>query len=382
MLALVPTLAGLITGGALTARADVGPPAPIAAQQSPPTTAGLLDDLLGRLLPTTTTVPAPPSTEAPPPPPEDHAPSPPTAGEPSSGSGTTARTVPADAQRVVNSVVRTGSNNSLALLEALRPLTDQGLTDEEAAIVGMGQFPIAGEVYWTDDWLMPRFTPQFHLHMGTDLFAARGTPVRAPVAGRVEFASEGAGGLAAYVTTSDGTYYYLAHLDRFPKDVRSGQHVEQGQVVGFVGSTGNADDSAPHVHIQIHPRGGAAVNPKPIVDRWLAEAIAGAPAVLASYRVGLPRPLTAAGVLRRMGSGSLGGPTSSDGPQLWARSVRRENGSVRLTAAAATQSSPPMATAEDMRAIDLVRARQVTHELLSPITPRVLAAPTRPLISP
>ncbi|MGH9225160.1 MAG: M23 family metallopeptidase [Acidimicrobiales bacterium] len=384
-LALVPTLAGLITGGAWQARAQT-PPAtqapPVQPQQAPPTTTNLLQELLNKLLPTTTTVPPAAPTVPPPPVAPDSAPvDPGGAGAGGAAPESASQVVPPEAQAIINSVLRTGSSNNLALLAALKPLADQGLTQEEAALVGMGQFPVAGEAYWSDDWWMARFTPAFHLHQGTDIFAARGTPVRAPADGRVEFQSEGAGGQAAYVTVPDGTYYYMAHLDRFAPDVRSGQTVKQGRVVGFTGSTGNAEGGSPHVHFEIHPGGGGAANPKLTLDRWVAEAIKAAPRLLGTFDTSVPRPLSTAGMLRRLDTGSFGGPTTNDGPQLWTRSVRRENGAVRLTAIAAGGSDEsatwdPMTRGADAFALDVVRAQQLANDLLTPLTPKVLAAAT------
>ena len=367
----------LVAGGIADAGAQT--PQPVAAQQPTTTVPNLLEQILNGLLPTTTvpSTTSPPATEPP-------------AADPAPGGGggrssttpttsTTERTIPADAQRIINSVNRTGSNNTLGLLDAVRPLMDQGLTQEEAAIIGFGQFPVAGEAYWSDDWYQARFTPEFHLHKGTDIFAARGTPVRAPVDGRVEFASEGAGGLAAYVTGADGTYYYMAHLDRFAPDLRSGQTVKQGRVVGFNGSTGNAEGGSPHVHFEIHPAGGAAVNPKTVLDRWVQEAISGAQKVIPAYQAGLPRPFTVAGLLRRLDSGSLGAPTSTDGPQLWAAAVRRDG--LRLTSAGA--SGDPGAARrqlgdEEARAFDWLKAERMATELLAPITPKVLQGTSPP----
>ena len=376
--ALVPLALALIAGGVGDAGAQA--PQPVAAQQPTTTVPNLLEQILNGLLPTTTVPPttAPPATSAP-------APDPGPGGGGGGGSASTPpassteRTIPADAQRIINSVNRTGSNNSLALLEALRPLMDQGLTQEEAAIIGMGQFPVAGEAYWSDDWYQARFTPEFHLHKGTDIFAARGTPVRAPVDGRVELASEGAGGLAAYVTGADGTFYYMAHLDRFAPDVRSGSMVKQGRVIGFNGSSGNAEGGSPHVHFEIHPAGGAAVNPKTTLDRWVQEAVAGLQKVIPAYQAGLPRPFTVAGLLRRLDSGSLGAPTSTDGPQLWAAAVRKDG--LRLTSAGA--SGDPGATRrklgdEEARAFDWLKAERMATELLAPITPKVLQGASPP----
>ena len=372
----MPTLAALITGGALSARAQT--PAPVAPQQATTTVPNLLGQILGKLRPTTTTPPAPPPTTAAPPPAASGGDGSGGSGGGSSDSGTVDYTVPADAQRVIDSVLRSGRSNTLELLAALKPLTDQGMTLEEAAVVGMGQFPVAGEAYWSDDFLTARFTPTFHLHQGNDIFAARGTPVRAPADGTVQYASEGAGGQVVYLTTGDGTYYYMAHLDRFASDVRSGQSVKQGRVLGFVGTTGNADGGSPHCHFEIHPRGGAAIDPKATLDRWVRDAIAAVSQVKGSFDTNVARPFTAAGMLRRLDSGSLGGPTSSDGPMLWATSVQRDGGALRLTAASgatvaeADNAWDPRVKGAQARALDMLRAQQLAQEVLGPLTPKVL----------
>ncbi|HWC12724.1 MAG TPA: M23 family metallopeptidase, partial [Acidimicrobiales bacterium] len=198
---------------------------------------------------------------------------------------------------------RTGPRSTGTLLAALAERRALGYSPEETLVLGMGQFPVAGPAHYTDDWLDPRSNPCPHLHMGTDIFAARGTPVRAPVDGVVRFASESVGGLSAYVRGPDGTIYYMTHLDRFPTDIGSGAAVRRGQTVGFVGNTGNAAGGAHHVHFQLHPGGGAPVNPKPFLDRWLDEAIAAVPTALpdrhAEEVAGMPWSLVAVGELRR-----------------------------------------------------------------------------------
>lgn len=141
---------------------------------------------------------------------------------------------------------------------------------------------MGGVAQYRDDWMEPRFTPTPHPHMGNDIFAIRGTPVRAPSDGIVKFTTEATGGKSSYVTTSDKTFYYMTHLDGFNKSLRSGQKVKRGDLVGYVGSTGNASGSAPHVHFEIHPGGGAAINPKPFLDSWLNDALAGVPVLLAA----------------------------------------------------------------------------------------------------
>ena len=91
------------------------------------------------------------------------------------------------------------------------------------------------------------------LHEALDIMAPRGTPVLAAAAGTVEklFRSD-AGGNTIYVRSPDRTtIHYYAHLDRYADGLREGQTVTQGQVLGAVGSTGDANPDAPHLHFEI-----------------------------------------------------------------------------------------------------------------------------------
>jgi murein DD-endopeptidase MepM/ murein hydrolase activator NlpD len=208
----------------------------------------------------------------------------------------------------------TAVNSTSALIGALQPLKDYGFSTEQALMVGMGRFPVGGEAYFRDDFGDPRETPVPHSHQGTDIFAAFDTPVRSPADGVVHFATEPVGGRAAYVTEPDGTWYYMAHLKAFAPGLASGSTVRTGQVVGFNGDTGNAQGGAPHVHFEIHPRGGAAVNPKPFLDRWLADAIAAVPALLAPFRMEGVRPITSVGLARHLDQGILAAPPRLGAP--------------------------------------------------------------------
>jgi murein DD-endopeptidase MepM/ murein hydrolase activator NlpD len=179
---------------------------------------------------------------------------------------------------VVPSFPRTRPRNTVALVRALRPLTELGIPLEQVLIDGMGRFPVAGLAHYYDDWLNPRFTPKPHLHEGLDIFADFGTPVRSPDAGVVSQLSEhGAGGIAVWVRAQDGTSYYFAHLLERVEGIHVGQRVEIGSVLGYVGDTGNAQGGTPHLHFEIHPGGGEAIPPKPSVDAWLDEAEQRAP---------------------------------------------------------------------------------------------------------
>jgi murein DD-endopeptidase MepM/ murein hydrolase activator NlpD len=91
-------------------------------------------------------------------------------------------------------------------------------------------------------------------HEALDIMAPRGTPVRAVRDGHIErlFTSK-AGGLTIYQFEPSGTYvFYYAHLDRYAPDLKEGQQVEKGDVIGYIGSTGNASPDAPHLHFAVH----------------------------------------------------------------------------------------------------------------------------------
>ena len=367
------TVIVLLAMATTQAGAQVPPPT------TTPTTVNLLDDLVRKLLPTTTVAPAPtPAPAAPAPAPAGAAPKPGAPAAPTTTAPAAPGVIPPEFVPLINSVRRSGSRSTSPLLDALRPMQDLGLTAEEAAIAGFGHFPVAGEATYRDDWWEARFGPPFHLHEGTDIFAARGTPVRAPFAGVVRFEDSGLGGKGAYVTVPDGTYYYMAHLDSFSPKFRSGSAVKQGDVVGFVGDSGNAAGGSPHVHFEIHPRGGAAVNPKPILDAWLAEAINGASALLAANSVGVSRAITGAGVLRRFDAQTPSASGRAVGPLLWASSVSAGGGTIRLAQLQVARMAgridwDRMTSAAQAQADAYREGRDVARSILAPITPSILA---------
>ena len=115
-----------------------------------------------------------------------------------------------------------------------------------------------------------------HRHEAIDILEPRGTPVHAVVPGTIRklFLSN-RGGSTIYQFDDMGMYcYYYAHLERYVEGLREGMRVERGDVIGFVGSTGNADSRTPHLHFAIFELGlerlwwkGKAVNPYPgLVD--------------------------------------------------------------------------------------------------------------------
>jgi hypothetical protein len=101
------------------------------------------------------------------------------------------------------------------------------------------------------------------------------------------------GGLTVKVYMPDGTYFYLAHLSGLAKGFTDGMAVKTGDIVGYVGDSGNAKGGAPHLHIGIYPHGGAPIDPKPVLDQFLAEAAARLPEVVAAAERARPAPTPA-----------------------------------------------------------------------------------------
>ncbi len=123
-------------------------------------------------------------------------------------------------------------------------------------------FPVKGAHTYSNDWHEPRAVGGVHL--GNDIFASMGTPCVACVSGS---ASTGVGknaGNYIRLVGDDGNVYYYMHLQKFGQTGR----VTAGTVIGYVGDTGNAQGTPPHLHFEIHPGGGAAVNPYPILKQF------------------------------------------------------------------------------------------------------------------
>jgi murein DD-endopeptidase MepM/ murein hydrolase activator NlpD len=121
---------------------------------------------------------------------------------------------------------------------------------------------LIGKCSFVDSWHAPR--PGGRLHEGVDIIAARGLPLVAVKDGVITkmLTNQTLSGNAIRLTIADGTYFYYAHLDAFAEGITVGTQVSAGQVIGYNGSTGATSS---HLHFEVHPRGGEAVNPYPFV---------------------------------------------------------------------------------------------------------------------
>lgn len=103
-------------------------------------------------------------------------------------------------------------------------------------------------------------------HEGIDIFAKKGTPVLSSTEGVVlRVGTNRLGGQVVWVLGPGGQRHYYAHLDRYG-DVHMGMRLAPGSVVGYVGNTGNARTTPPHLHYGIYTAGGA-INPYPFLQR-------------------------------------------------------------------------------------------------------------------
>jgi murein DD-endopeptidase MepM/ murein hydrolase activator NlpD len=113
--------------------------------------------------------------------------------------------------------------------------------------------PVPGAGF-TDDFGRPRSGGRSH--QGIDMHAPSGIPELAVVSGNVTYGDGGGGGMGAYIAGDDGNKYVYYHLSAY---VGPPRHVSPGEVIGKLGATGDA--TGPHLHFEIHPGGGPAIDP-------------------------------------------------------------------------------------------------------------------------
>ena len=122
-----------------------------------------------------------------------------------------------------------------------------------------------------DTWGAPRGTGR--RHEGQDIFAPKGTPILSATNGYIyKIGENNLGGQTVSVISSGGRVYYYAHLDRYAKGIEVGDRVNTRSVLGYVGTTGNAQGTPPHLHLGIYTFTGA-INPLPLLTDRVAPTV-------------------------------------------------------------------------------------------------------------
>lgn len=157
--------------------------------------------------------------------------------------------------------------------------------DSGSSSVHMLRFPVQGQCFFGDTWHAPRGGGR--KHEGVDIIAPSGNLLYAVVDGHVskqywDFPGALAGN-GLRVAQDDGTYFTYLHMSSFAPGIEVGTEVKAGDVIGFVGNTGSS--ATPHLHFEIHPGGGGAVNPYPYV-----KAIDGCSNTTPQYQQSFPSP--------------------------------------------------------------------------------------------
>jgi murein DD-endopeptidase MepM/ murein hydrolase activator NlpD len=207
-------------------------------------------------------------------------------------------------------------NNSAHLVEILASLTRYDMPLRESLLEVVGPFPVAGLAYWTDDWHACR-DGCTRFHEGLDIFAKTGTPLVATADGFVSQKLVGdLSGISVEITDAQGVQYFYAHLSAWAPGIQVGDQVRVGQVLGYMGNTGNAISTPPHLHLEVQP-GGVPVPPKPFVDRWLKLAELRAEQLVTRVTGQVPETLTEASTFRltRLFDLTGGGETLSTGAE-------------------------------------------------------------------
>jgi len=133
---------------------------------------------------------------------------------------------------------------------------------ESLGIPSIKVFPVQGRCSFTNTWGEARGS---RAHEGVDIIAPQGNLIYAVVDGTVTkvYNSASLTGNGVRLTMADGTYFFYAHLDTIAPNIVAGTVVKAGQILGTNGATGNT--STPHLHFEVHPRGGAPIDPTPVI---------------------------------------------------------------------------------------------------------------------
>jgi murein DD-endopeptidase MepM/ murein hydrolase activator NlpD len=122
-----------------------------------------------------------------------------------------------------------------------------------------------------DTWAAPRGDGR--KHEGQDIFAQRGTPILSATSGYIyNIGENNLGGQTVSVISKGGRVYYYAHLDSYARGIKIGDRVSTRTVLGYVGTTGNAQGTPPHLHFGVYTFSGA-INPLPMLTDRIPPAV-------------------------------------------------------------------------------------------------------------
>jgi len=172
------------------------------------------------------------------------------------------------------------------------PVPEEGDASDNVKLLPRPEivFPVAGEHSFVDTFGAPRDGGR-RTHKGNDIFAAKGTPVVAVADGTIALMDTGnLAGQYIGLRHDDGWRSMYMHLNNdtpgtddgqgigFAEGIREGQHVSAGTVIGFVGDSGNAESTSPHLHFELHQPDGAKINPfSALIDALHLETVSGEP---------------------------------------------------------------------------------------------------------
>jgi murein DD-endopeptidase MepM/ murein hydrolase activator NlpD len=154
---------------------------------------------------------------------------------------------------------------------AAKPVPRHAAPAVHAGLTGKGYaFPVySRKASVADNFGAPR---EIGAHQGDDIFAPFGTPVVAVHDGTIgQVGTLPISGNRLWLHTKSGAAFFYCHLSAFAPTAVNGAHVKAGTVLGFVGNTGDAEPTPPHLHFEIHPTGTedtGAIDPYPILIAW------------------------------------------------------------------------------------------------------------------
>jgi peptidoglycan hydrolase-like protein with peptidoglycan-binding domain len=156
--------------------------------------------------------------------------------------------------------------NALSVTGTLTTQTAVKLGLVAAPAVAISVFPVQGLCSYENTWHAPRGADRKHL--GVDIIAKEGNLLYAVADGTITklytVGTDKLAGNGVRLTMADGTYFFYGHMQKIADGITIGTKVKAGQVVGYLGKTGGT--TTPHLHLEVHPLGGAAIDPTPVVS--------------------------------------------------------------------------------------------------------------------